>query len=244
MNLFLSEFNIVNIDAVPNGGTCLIDGDIVLHACGHVSDKEGYDLTEACKRISNMVNNIKSTLGLSEVKVFLSCSEYNFRNIAGISHIYKGNRKDTSKPSMYKDMKRYMLDLGAHVANGAEADDALGLAQTKNTVICTIDKDLDMIEGVHYNWKRREVYTVSRFEAQVFFYTQMLTGDSTDNIKGIYGIGKKKSFDLLRECVDEDELHAVVLDLYRNEFEDNYKVRFKENVSLLMISGAPIRSIH
>lgn len=66
----------------------------------------------------------------------------------------------------------------------------------EKTVICTKDKDLDMISGLHYNWtKDKEPYEVSEQQALKAFYSQLLTGDRVDNIQGIKGIGNKKAED-------------------------------------------------
>ena len=54
--------------------------------------------------------------------------------------------------------------------------------------IATLDKDLDGVPGWHYVWKgkREGVFYVTETEADRFFYTQMLTGDATDNIPGLF----------------------------------------------------------
>ena len=44
---------------------------------------------------------------------------------------------------------------GAQVIDGMEADDALALAQTDKTAIATIDKDLLMVVGRHYNYVKQ-----------------------------------------------------------------------------------------
>ena len=80
-----------------------------------------------------------------------------------------------------------------------EADDLLGIyGQTPGTVMVTIDKDLRTVPGVHFNPdKDLEPVTVTPEEAQKARLRQWLTGDSTDNIPGIPGIGPKKADKIL-----------------------------------------------
>jgi len=221
----------------------LIDGDIILYACGYIADKE-----EACEAgartiVDNMLLNIKHTLDLRSARIFFSdTASNNFRYKVATTHPYKGNRKDRTKPTHHEMLRAYMLDYWeGEVAKKMEADDWLGKHQKiKSTIICTIDKDLDMIPGWHYNWKHYRIYTVSRWEAQLFFWTQMLTGDNTDNIKGIYRVGPVKAAKILAEVTCEMGLYARVVGAYCAEFGDSARDRFNENYDLLMIKGAPV----
>ena len=119
----------------------------------------------------------------------------------------------------------------AQVVNGIEADDALALEQLPDhsTAIATIDKDLLMVEGLHYNYNTREWKVVTHEEGTRFFYKQMLTGDRVDNITGIRGIGDKKADKLLDA---HDDWDALIIEKYMEEFEHGYH-RAVENTQLL-----------
>ncbi len=221
----------------------LIDGDIILYACGYIADKEDADEDGARVIVDNMLLNIRGTLDLCGARIFFSDTACNnFRYKVATTHPYKGNRKDKEKPKHFEMLKEYMLDhWECEIAKGMEADDAMGKYQKiKSTIICTIDKDLDMIPGWHYNWKRYEIYNVSRWSAQKHFWTQMLTGDSTDNIKGIYRVGPVKAAKILEGVDCEMDLYAKVVYVYCEEFGDIAQQRFNENYDLLMIRGAPV----
>lgn len=221
----------------------LIDGDIILYACGFVADKENADEDGARAIVDDMLLNIRHTLDLSSARIFFSdTAANNFRYTVAQTHPYKGNRKDREKPKHFEMLKRYMLDeWECEISTGMEADDWMGKFQKgKQTIICTIDKDLDMIPGWHYNWKRYEIYHVSRWEAQRHFWTQMLTGDSVDNIKGIYRVGPKKAEKIFEGVEYEAHLYAKVVGAYCEEFGDKSRDRFNENYDLLMIKGAPV----
>lgn len=107
----------------------------------------------------------------------------------------------------------------------------LGVRQCElapDTIICTTDKDLDMIPGWHYTWeikrlgqtvRKAQKYYVNAYEASHFFYYQLLVGDSTDNIKGVVGIGKQKAEKLLSGLWSEEEMFNCVREQYSNDEE-------------------------
>ena len=56
-------------------------------------------------------------------------------------------------------------------------------------------------------------------EAIKHFYKQLLTGDRTDNIRGLEGIGNKKAEKILKGLTKEKELYKAVLEKYNNNKE-------------------------
>ena len=53
----------------------------------------------------------------------------------------------------------------------------------------------------------------------IYFYTQVLTGDRTDNIPGLHGIGPKKAAKILKGLKTEHEMFDAVLKAYDNDLE-------------------------
>lgn len=130
------------------------------------------------------------------------------------------------RPKWEEIVKQYLITAwDAQVTDGYEADDAMGFRQCElsaeedNSVICTIDKDLDQVPGGHYNFVKKQKYYISDEEGTRFFYYQMLIGDSTDGIKGVVGIGKAKAEKLLQGMWDEATLFRVVREAYSNDEE-------------------------
>ena len=118
---------------------------------------------------------------------------------------------------------------------GQEADDAIGIRayefeDVEDYVIMSIDKDLDMIHGWHYNFIKDNKYFIDDQQAIKHFYTQILTGDRVDNIIGLKGIGPKKAEKILEDCTTEQEMYDAVLKAY-----DNDEKRVLENGQLLWI---------
>ena len=105
----------------------------------------------------------------------------------------------------------------AEVIEGKEADDAMGIKQmtsSEETIICSIDKDMDMIPGLHFNWRTKKRYVIDELQAMRNFYTQLLTGDAVDNIRGVPGIGKVRAADILNGLETEKEMFDAVYQAY------------------------------
>jgi hypothetical protein len=166
-----------------------------------------------------------------EVEVYLSGST-NFRNkVATIPTFkkdgtevagYKANRTNNERPYWYAAIRKYMVEYwGATVFEGIEADDALAIAQwaedeyDPQTIICTIDKDLRNVPGWHYNVLKKTDEHISYNLAQLNFYRQILTGDSTDNIPGLYRVGKGAAEKLLHENMSQQTMYDVCLEQYQ-----------------------------
>ena len=166
----------------------LIDSDIVCYRCAASAEEDEEWIATA--RTDRLVEDILTGINAEEYKLFLS-GKNNFRK--EIYPEYKANRKQP-KPKHLEACRRYLLEhWEASLVDGYEADDALGMNQTPETVICSLDKDLKMIPGVHYDFVKKELSVVTPEAAMRTFYTQLLTGDSGDNIKGCPGIGKVKA---------------------------------------------------
>ena len=168
----------------------------------------------------------------------------NYRKLMPTNPVYKGNRDPNHGPVHEEALREYAVSkYGALVINGMEADDACGIAQCaaepESTILISVDKDLNMIPGWHYNYQKKTRYFIYEDEATRFFWTQMVTGDTADNIKGIYGIGPVKAAAMLDGVALED-LESVVWDAYLQEFEDDAERMYRQNQELLWILREPL----
>ena len=203
----------------------LIDGDIIAWK----SATSTTEFQEAVKRANELVYNILQATNSEDFRLILS-NPVNFRK--SVYPEYKGQRPPT--PDVVKEMKQYLLDhSNAEVApEGLEADDLMAILQTKDTVICTIDKDLLQVEGWHYQWELRgtsvngkewvkeaRFFEQTELEGTRLFYEQCLKGDASDNVKGVSGIGEGKAKKLLANCNSEIEFVNVCLESYSSEEE-------------------------
>lgn len=221
----------------------LVDCDILLYRVGFAT-KDDEPLENCLHSGKLMIESILSKFpGRSWHKLYLSGSK-NYRNDIATMYVYKGNRDPDKKPKYYKELKEYFIQYwDAEVTDGIEADDAIGVEQyankDKSTCIVTIDKDLNMVPGWHWNFVKDNLYYVTIDEANMFFLWQMLVGDkAVDNIPGIDGIGPKKADKLLAgksvvECV------GVVEKEYKRQYKDAWPEAIKEVANLLWIMRKP-----
>jgi len=192
-----------------------------------------------CEPLSHCLNNVKTMLndilkqtGADDYKIFLTGTG-NFREQIATIRKYKDNR--TLKPVYKEAIISYLKEhWNAETVDGMEADDMLGICQDWDTVICTTDKDLNMIPGMHYNWRNKELYNVSDQDAQYAFYYQLLIGDTTDNIPGVPRVGPKTAEKLLNHLTTEEDMYIAALCAYEGAYEKPFEALF-ENARLLWI---------
>jgi DNA polymerase-1 len=219
----------------------LIDGDIIAYRVGFAcqkKDKETGLVTAdpkpyALHSTKLYVNQIIEDCGCNSYTIYLT-PKTTFRN--KVRDDYKGNRKDVAKPVHLEAIRTYLISIyKAKVVDNIEADDALGLKQDDTTCIASIDKDLLMVTGKHYNFVKKEHKYVTPEEGTRFFYQQMITGDSADNILGIRGLGKVKASKLLNDTARKN-WDNMIIDLYIKEFGyEEGRNRCVQNSQLLWI---------
>ena len=149
-----------------------------------------------------------------------------FRDKIATIQPYKGNRT-ASRPYWYSKLREWMVaERGAIVTSGIEADDAIAMLQWQEqsaldpkTILCTVDKDLNMVPGLHYNTKRKEAWWQTGDDAIVAFYRQLLTGDATDNIPGCYLLGPAKAEKMIVPGMTERQMFEIALYAYNVNIE-------------------------
>lgn len=158
--------------------------------------------------ISSIINAVKP----GDIKLYLTKGE-NFRHKLATIAKYKGNRDNQKRPEHYASVRDYLIKYyNAEVCEGVEADDKLADEQTDRTVLCSVDKDLLQVPGKHYNWvtdKKKLVLPETGLRA---LWEQVLTGDKTDNIPGIYRCGPVTAKKWLADCTTEEEYRAVCVE--------------------------------
>ncbi len=211
-----------------------IDGDIVCYRCAAVN--ENADLGLAIWQTDQLLGRILEDVNADDWKIYLS-GENNFRY--KLFPEYKANRRDLPKPIHLEGLREYLvLSWQATITDGYEADDALGMESTVgigNRVICSIDKDLLQLPGIHYNFVKREIKEVDEFSGAVQFYTQLLVGDPTDNIRGCPGIGKVKAERAFRGCSTERELYERAVECYKQVYKEEWEKHLNLNAQLLYV---------
>lgn len=190
-----------------------------------------------------IINNILDEVGTTEYKGYLSTSHDDtlFRLALAKTQKYKDNRKDFKKPHHYEDIRGYLMTrFDTEMVKGIEADDALGIDQTDDTIICSIDKDLLQIPGHHYNFVKKEFTFIDELMGWFNFYKQVLVGDRADNIPGLYRVGEVRATTWLARCKDKEEMYKMCLNAYK-EFSgrDDYEDFMHEVCNLIYILREP-----
>ena len=136
----------------------------------------------------------------------------------GIWPSYKANRKAYRKPAGYRELVAWVEAVaptrGWEVARlpDVEGDDVMGILCEPGDVICSWDKDMMTIPGIHY--RREEVIEVDRAAADRAFYMQVLTGDAADNYPGCPGYGPVTAEKLVSKWSSEIDLWREVVNAY------------------------------
>jgi DNA polymerase-1 len=191
----------------------LLDGDIFCYRVGFASEEEPESI--AIHRLNEYIETTLKEVEADTYKIFLTGKD-NFRY--SVYPEYKANRSDKPKPVHLPALRQFLVDTwAAEVVDGMEADDALAINQTDDSVICTIDKDLLQVKGLHYNFVKKEFQTINELDGLFKFYTQFLTGDKADNIIGLDRIGPVKAEAALSGCTNEQELFNKVRSMYNDD---------------------------
>lgn len=230
--------NAVRESLVERGIEAVIEGN-------HIVEPVEAALYNAKSMLRNAVDAVEGNL--EDVIVVLSGAD-NYRLDLATTKPYKGNRDPNHQPVHGPAVKQYFIDnYNTVVTENEEADDYLGYMQCADIAehgdwsccIVTCDKDLDMIPGLHYNFLHDRAYFVDPWEADEFFWKQMITGDHTDNIPGIPGMGDKRAQAVMDDCATLGELQERVFALYVQHYPDSPMETFIEQGRLLWIRRKP-----
>lgn len=199
----------------------VIDGDSICYICSRDT------VEESISNAKSLMNNIKERSGCTHYYLFLSDGKY-FRH--KVNPDYKGNRKGSALKFL-RTLKAYLKEeFGGIAYEGLESDDLSAYVMNNSRIEnakdynisylnCSPDKDVrKQVWGNWFDYRSNQSGTTSREEAMKFLYLQALMGDSTDNIKGLPGIGEKKA----EKILDINGYNAqITLGAYLGAYEDN-----------------------
>jgi DNA polymerase-1 len=226
-----------------------------INECGDVGPVEVCKGDRVAEPVENALHNVRSLiedtmekLGVTEDEITLYLTgPTNFREGVATLRPYKGNRDEAHKPVHGPAIKEFMhKHWNVVVSDDEEADDVVGyshyrmwLHDEQASIIATVDKDLDMIPGMHYNFVKEDSYYVGIEEADRWFWTQLLMGDATDNIPGIPGVGIKKAQAILEDVEGELCTYKAVRAAYEESYGEDADDALLENARLLWIRRQP-----
>lgn len=190
----------------------LIDGDAVAYRCAASCEPtkeklEREPLEVAIQRADELCYRILSDTQAEKYRFFLTGSE-NFRK--KLYPDYKANRANKPVPQYLQDVRAFLVgEWNAEICVGYEADDGIGISANEDSIICAYDKDFRQLVGHHYNFVKSEFFSVDLHSASLAFWSSMLIGDSSDNVRGVDGIGPVKAKRHLQYLSPEDMEHCV-----------------------------------
>lgn len=200
---------------------------------------------QMCARLDNAIKKQIRETDASEYQLHLTGNDHIRRSICPL---YKKNRKSLSKPVYYSAARDHLIErYGAVVSEGTEADDDVCIEYNKaryrcgytpyEPILSHIDKDIDQLPGLHYNPRKKITYEITPEEGRYNLYTQSLVGDTIDNIKGIRGMGPKRTESWLAGYNnDEEQLYLRCLEKYEETYDIEEAVeRLHRNMELLYL---------
>lgn len=172
--------------------------------------------------INVLVSKLRNILEATQTNKYILIIQgnRNFRN--KFDKNYKKHRV-TEKPKHFKDIKKYIINNYNHfIAHNIETDDVCCImANYCKSINCEftlvhLDKDLNQIPGLHYNYRKKEFYNITEEEALYNLSYQIIKGDSTDSkITGIKGLGNIKTNKILK---DKKDPLITAFDIYIKHF--------------------------
>ena len=226
--------------------TLLIDADLYLYRAAVSAEEQidwgddifslASDLKVAKATFEEQITQFQHQLGHEEMVLCFSDTS-NFRK--DVDPSYKSNRKKSRKPVGYAELVLWAKGRYRHIQKaGLEGDDCMGILATGSlykdqSIIVSDDKDMRSIPGQLYRPSDDELFDISEAEADRFFLTQCLTGDTADGYSGIPGIGPKKAEAILGSRPDWSLVEAAYI---KHELTRDDAIRMARLARILRVS--------
>lgn len=223
--------------------TILIDADSLVYSACYGSETLEDAKDKLDSYIYNIVDSIENVHGSADlVEIYHGQEGTNFRK--DINNLYKANRSPVL-PDFFKDVSEYIKYFfdALSAPNGLEVDDVVAkrwnelTTKGEDCIIASIDKDYLQLPATIYSWagKRMGFTYVSEEDAMRNFWTQMIVGDTSDNVNYLKGKGIKFSEKYLEDADSWFKYILRVYRLFKQEYGDNARDKFIECYSLLKI---------
>jgi 5'-3' exonuclease len=244
---YLSSYRLDDPVYIEKWGLSSYDDEIILDILADTA------INRTEKILDDIFLNIENEgIFLTSKEIYLTYCKNSVRK--KIYPNYKANRKKnllvnkirqkyTKIPDVIFDDEYEADDLIADRARSLNIDDY---------IIITMDKDLQQIGGLIYNFYRKpskkdefgnitEIFEQkglsynSNFEGLKFLAKQIIIGDSGDNIKGLHNYGKIKANKIIEPIENLFGLKKAVINEYKNVFGKKYKEELKTNFRLVYL---------
>lgn len=195
------------------------------------------------EQFMSIVNHLEEKYPIDKVLTF-SGSKGNFRKL--ITKKYKANRKKQELPPLLDEMHQFVKDHYDSIwGYGVETDDMVARYWKKisddigrdEVMIVSIDKDYKQFPCLMYNYhyKHKEILDISEEEAMYNFYSQMIEGDTADNVNYFKGKGKKFAEKHFKDCNTKYQYTRKLYELFKQEYKGKARQKYAECYHLLKL---------
>ena len=195
------------------------------------------------EQFMSIVNHLEDKYPIDKVLTF-SGSKGNFRKL--ITKKYKANRKKQELPPLLDEMHQFVKDhYDSIYGYGVETDDMVARYWKQisddigrdEVMIVSIDKDYKQFPCLMYNYhyKHKEILDISEEEAMFNFYSQMIEGDTADNVNYFKGKGKKFAQKHFKDCTTKYQYTRKLYELFKQEYKGKAKQKYAECYHLLKL---------
>jgi 5'-3' exonuclease len=230
----------------------LVDADsLIWSSCyrkkEHPEDEMYHTLENAILKFDevfmSIINKIEDVYEVDKVMTFAG-ARGNFRK--QISKTYKANRKESDRPPLLNQLQEYVkFNYDAIAGEGVETDDVVAtywkaLTNTfsrEEVLIVSIDKDYKQFPCLiyDYHYKKQCFYDISEAEAKRNFWTQMISGDSADNVNYCKGYGEAYCKKAFKDCLSDYSFIKVTFALFKKIYKNKAREKFLECYQLLKL---------
>lgn len=164
------------------------------------------------------IEMVETKAALTEGVLIALSDKVNFRK--ELNPEYKANRAETRKPMGLNPLRDWLMsEYETVVLPRLEADDTMGILASDPEspyLIVSDDKDMLTIPSWHFIPDESLFKEINIAQANLRFYIQALTGDTTDNYKGVPNVGPKTAEKILMGAnpLDDAEMWTRVLASY------------------------------
>lgn len=226
----------------------IVDADSIIHASVHPRREEMRDpytedevetiiIPKIKERLFSLKEEVSKGFNILEMYCFVGGKGSYRKNIY---KDYKANRKEKLEilPKVY-EICCTDKDINFKKADPLlEADDMLFILNKEYgnlAILSYIDKDLNQCgSSIVYSYGKNIWYTVSEEEARKSLICQLFSGDASDNVPGLRGIGPKKAEKFYEECTNNFSVMRKLLIEYGKQYE-NTKEQVKLTYKLLSL---------
>jgi len=222
----------------------LFDADsLVYSSCCGVDDILDEAIGKFDQVFMSIINRLEETYEIEKVITFNN-SRGNFRKL--LDPNYKANRKKQEHPKLLNKMHEEISSIySSKSCYGMETDDLVATYWKKltdqlgqnNVIIVSLDKDYKQLPCILYNYhyQHQTISNISYKESLYNFYSQMIIGDSADNVNYCKGYGKAYVKRLFQDCETNYQFTKKTYELYKEIYKSKGKQKYIQCYNLLRL---------